>query len=120
MYRTLVQYVPQRPSMLPGTPRDFVKSVLAFSSRRPAKRESKNIHLPENDIDSIVNTNAVNPAFAPMKIAEQWGVDDDLWDRPWSKLSGGESQRVALAIAIGISGAQVLLLDGLSFIRAYN
>lgn len=57
--------------------------------------------------------------YAPLKMADEWGVDEELWDRPWSKLSGGESQRIALAIAIGISGAEILLLDGLSFTGFY-
>jgi len=48
----------------------------------------------------------------PIRVAEQWGVDEELWDRPWGSLSGGESQRIALAVAVGIPGAEVLLLDG--------
>ena len=35
-----------------------------------------------------------------------------MWAREWSTLSGGEGQRVALAIAIGLGGAVVVLLDG--------
>lgn len=37
-----------------------------------------------------------------------------MWAREWSTLSGGEGQRIALAIAIGIGGAEVVLLDGMS------
>ncbi|KAF8481519.1 P-loop containing nucleoside triphosphate hydrolase protein [Gautieria morchelliformis] len=118
LYRTLVQYVPQRPSLLPGTPRDFVNSVSVFSSRKPTKRQSKDLPVPGDSLGSLhslanANGNGINPGalFAPMKISEQWGVDEDLWDRPWSKLSGGESQRIALAIAVGIPGAEILLLD---------
>jgi len=47
----------------------------------------------------------------PIRIAEEWGVDEDLWDRNWSSLSGGEAQRIALAVAVGLEGAEVLLLD---------
>jgi len=47
-----------------------------------------------------------------MDVAEQWGFSEELWDRSWSNLSGGESQRIALAIAVGLNGAEVLLLDG--------
>lgn len=32
--------------------------------------------------------------------------------REWGTLSGGEGQRLALAIALGIGGAEVVLLDG--------
>jgi ABC-type iron transport system FetAB ATPase subunit len=35
-----------------------------------------------------------------------------MWAREWSTLSGGEGQRIALAIAIGLGGAEVVLLDG--------
>jgi len=38
-----------------------------------------------------------------------------MWAREWSTLSGGEGQRIALAIAIGLGGAEVVLLDGESF-----
>ncbi|KAF8522293.1 P-loop containing nucleoside triphosphate hydrolase protein [Hysterangium stoloniferum] len=92
-YRTRVLYVPQRPSLLPSTPREFIKLVSSYSSRKSAQNDqSKAVH-------------------GPIRLAEQWGVDEDLWDRPWATLSGGESQRIALAMAIGIPGAEVLLLD---------
>lgn len=46
-------------------------------------------------------------------MAKNWGVPESAWDRPWSTLSGGETQRVALALAVGLSKAEVLLLDGM-------
>lgn len=45
-------------------------------------------------------------------LAEQWGIAKELWDRPWSLLSVGESQRLSLAIAYGFNRAEVLMLDG--------
>lgn len=45
-------------------------------------------------------------------VASLWGIEDELWDREWSNLSGGEAQRMSLAIALGISGTEVLLVDG--------
>lgn len=45
-------------------------------------------------------------------MAAEWGIDKVLWGREWQTLSGGEGQRLALAIAIGIGGAEVVLLDG--------
>ncbi|EIN07344.1 P-loop containing nucleoside triphosphate hydrolase protein [Punctularia strigosozonata HHB-11173 SS5] len=72
-YRTRVQYVPQRPSMLPGTPRDFVNTISSFG--------------------------------------KAWGIEKELWDRSWTELSGGESQRIVLAVAVGLDAAEVLLLD---------
>lgn len=48
----------------------------------------------------------------PYRIAEEWGIERTMWARDWSTLSGGEGQRIALAIAIGLGGADVVLLDG--------
>lgn len=48
----------------------------------------------------------------PLELAEQWGIDKILWSRDWSRLSGGEAQRIALAAAIGLGGADIILLDG--------
>lgn len=55
-------------------------------------------------------------------IASSWGVDTQLWDRDWSNLSGGETQRIALAIGVGLDTAEVLLLDGTasSLVRIYE
>lgn len=51
--------------------------------------------------------------MGPIQVAEEWGIDEELWDRSWTSLSGGESQRIALSVAIGLPGAEVLLLDGM-------
>lgn len=48
----------------------------------------------------------------PLELAEKWGIEKHLWRREWGTLSGGEGQRISLAIAIGLGGAEVLLLDG--------
>ncbi|KAF8312017.1 ATP-binding cassette transporter [Clavulina sp. PMI_390] len=92
-YRTKVLYVPQRPALLPGTPRDFLKTVYSFRSRQSGSSDVI------SDIDVAVD------------IAEGWSVEPELWDRPWGSLSGGESQRIALASAISVKGTEVLLLD---------
>lgn len=99
-YRTRVLYVPQRPSLLPGTPRDFLNIVTSFSSR---KNSSKSKHS-----ESISPTDSGHP----IEVAKGWGVDEELWDRDWSNLSGGESQRIAMAVAVGLDAAEILLLDG--------
>ncbi|KAG6376170.1 P-loop containing nucleoside triphosphate hydrolase protein [Boletus reticuloceps] len=93
-FRTKIFYVPQRPSLLSGTPRDFLATISSFSSRRRPKSVSD---------DSELNY--------PIEIAHTWGIDEELWDRNWTNLSGGESQRIALATALGLNTAEVLLLD---------
>ena len=50
-----------------------------------------------------------------MDLAEKWEIKTELWDRPWSSLSGGEAQRLSLAIAYGLNRAEILLLDGACF-----
>ncbi|CAL1705036.1 unnamed protein product [Somion occarium] len=89
-YRTRVLYVPQRPSLLPGTPREFLKVVTGFKS-----------HKSQHTLD----------IHEPIRVGKAWGIEEELWDRNWSNLSGGESQRVALAIAVGMRTAEILLLD---------
>ncbi|TDL27485.1 P-loop containing nucleoside triphosphate hydrolase protein [Rickenella mellea] len=94
-YRTRVFYVPQRPSLLPGTPRDFLDVISKFAAQQARRKsESKLVELR-----------------VPIDISEQWGVTEDLWDRKWAELSGGESQRIALAAAVGMNTAEILLLD---------
>ncbi|KAA1471160.1 P-loop containing nucleoside triphosphate hydrolase protein [Dentipellis sp. KUC8613] len=89
-YRTHVQYVPQRPSLLPSTPRDFLETLSGYHARRK-----------QGKIDM---QHAID-------VASSWGIDEDLWDRAWNTLSGGEAQRLALAIGFGLNTAEILLLD---------
>lgn len=91
-YRTRVQYVPQRASLLSGTPRTFLQTVLSFKSRSGMEKYTSSVD-------------------GPIELAETWGVDSSVWDRAWSSLSGGEAQRVALALAVGLPTAEILLLD---------
>lgn len=83
--------MPQRPSLLPGSPHDFLLALRSLKARKNDR------HL---DLQNPVN------------VAHKWGIDPHLWERDWSSLSGGESQRIALAIAVGLATAEVLLLDG--------
>jgi ABC-type iron transport system FetAB ATPase subunit len=93
-YRTRVLYVPQRPSLLPGSPQDFLFTVSSLDAHKKARGSGPGVF--ERAID----------------IAKVWGIDEKLWDREWSNLSGGEAQRIALAAAIGLGTAEIILLDG--------
>jgi len=88
-YRTKVLYVPQRPSLLPGTPRTFIQQVRSYASRK----------------------NEENNEQAAIELGDSWGLDRDLWDRPWPSLSGGEAQRAVLAVACTLKNTEILLLD---------
>ncbi|KAK0197088.1 P-loop containing nucleoside triphosphate hydrolase protein [Armillaria mellea] len=89
-YRRKVAYVPQRSPVLPGTSRDFVTKILSLAARSNETASSS-----QNIID----------------VGAAWSLDHNLWDREWANLSGGESQRIALAVALGLNTAEVLLLD---------
>ncbi|WWD22462.1 hypothetical protein CI109_106955 [Kwoniella shandongensis] len=92
-WRVRVGYVPQRSSLLPGTPQDFLRTIKEFKARKQSKGDGE------------------GEGKEPMDLAQEWGIEKVLWTREWSTLSGGEAQRIALAIAVGIGGAEVLLLD---------
>lgn len=50
--------------------------------------------------------------MAAIELAESWHIHEEVWDRPWSSISGGEAQRCALAVACGFPDTEILLLDG--------
>jgi len=115
-WRTAVRYVTQYKVDIPGTPRELVSRVASFS-----KDESGG---PRRGDEMVSRT---------MSYLRQWGMgggsslsdgDDDgisrfdagaeeehpHLDKEWKNLSGGESQRMILAIAMA-SRPSVLLLD---------
>ena len=101
--------MPQRPSMLPGTPRDFLNTVYTFGVHKSSSATSKAASAVSGVLQSSKPDASGHEAFT---IAESWGIQRELWDRGWANLSGGEAQRIVLAIAVGIASAEVLLLDG--------
>lgn len=93
--------MPQRPSLLVGTPREFIETISQFQSRKKAYDDNAYHKATQDD---------------PIELSKSWGVEPELWDRNWSDLSGGESQRIALAAAVGLQTADVLLLDGMQIV----
>lgn len=92
-------YVPQRPSLLPGSPADFVKAIMSLHSHKT---------LMTNDIEET--TQQVMKRCS--ETAQCWGIAPDLWNRDWINLSGGEGQRILLSTAASLNTAEILLLDG--------
>ncbi|WVQ76405.1 hypothetical protein IAR50_006071 [Cryptococcus sp. DSM 104548] len=95
-WRIKAAYVPQRPSILPGTPLELLETIRGFAARKESAKEMQKHEVEKND---------------PLDLAEKWGIEKTMWTRNWETLSGGEAQRIALAVSVGIGGADVLLLD---------
>ncbi|CAG8637448.1 425_t:CDS:2 [Racocetra persica] len=87
-WRTRIMYVPQRAPIMQGTPLEFYGAIQMFNSQQRNKYKYED----------------------PVEIAERWNVNRDLWDKTWNQLSGGEIQRISLAIALSCK-PQILLLD---------
>lgn len=94
--------VPQRPSLLPGTPQDFLTTILSYSSR-------KSPHLKSQDGTPTKGQPVWERA---LEVSREWGMEGAMWRREWATLSGGEAQRMGLAVAVSLGMAEVLLLDG--------
>ncbi|KAF9551805.1 hypothetical protein EC957_004128 [Mortierella hygrophila] len=87
-WRSKIMYIPQRTTIMESTPLDFLEEVRAFSTHKRNK-------------DSYDD---------PVQIALDWGIRPHLWHKKWNTFSGGEMQRISLAIGCSFR-PEILLLD---------
>ena len=100
-WRSEVMWVPQDRPAISGTPRDFFDEILNYRSQ--LRKTKKKEHKTEPRLQT------------PMEIAQDWNLPAKTWDQPWNDVSGGEAQRLSLAIALSLR-PKILLLDDYLFL----
>ncbi|ORZ32996.1 P-loop containing nucleoside triphosphate hydrolase protein [Catenaria anguillulae PL171] len=87
-WRSRVLYVPQRPPLQRISPLEYWDEITSFAAQKSRASKLRD----------------------PVEIAEQWNVPSSLWEKSFTELSGGEAQRIMLAIGVG-TNPDLLLLD---------
>lgn len=97
-WRKQVRYVPQTKVDIPGTPKGFMKKIATFKAWRS---DSDGTAPSEAEIRSTTRD-----------LVNEWGMSTALLDSEWKVLSGGESQRILVAISLAsMPEGGVILLD---------
>jgi putative ABC transport system ATP-binding protein len=98
LYRKKCRYVPQTKVDIPGTPFDFMDKIASFKSWKSTVGGTLPTHSELRN--------------AAKELIRSWGMNNSLLDSEWKVLSGGESQRILVAIALAsLPDNGVILLD---------
>ncbi|CAG8791753.1 6401_t:CDS:2, partial [Acaulospora morrowiae] len=101
-WRTRIMYVPQRTPIMLGTPLEFINKIREYKSQQLIR----DLHgdPPDGKILKFLITKVLFRDFANKsfftKFDVRWNIAEELWEKDWNQLSGGEIQRISLAIAL--------------------
>jgi ABC-type glutathione transport system ATPase component len=95
VWRKQVLYVPQTKIDIPGTPTSLLENISSFKAWKNADVNAPSSAQMTKDVEALT---------------QKWEIAPKLLDSEWRILSGGECQRILLAIALA-SQPMVILLD---------
>lgn len=90
-WRRKILYVPQTKVDIPGSPHDLIIKIAKF-----------HVRVTEDTL-SFMKLNTA-------RLTAEWGMRADLLDAEWKSLSGGEAQRVLVALSLA-SLPKIIMLD---------